>query len=104
MAETIERVGDDRLRIYLYHIPPIAQVGFSIGLIERLVTTYPDTVVGIKDSSGDWNNLHNLLTNFPGFSIFAGTEKFLLPALRLGGVGIISAMANVIPGHPAPPV
>ncbi len=98
IAETIERVGDERLRIYLYHIPPIAQVGFSIGLIERLITTYPDTVVGIKDSSGDWNNLHNLLTNFPSISIFAGTEKFLIPGLRLGGAGIISAMANVIPG------
>ena len=33
-AETIERVGDSRLRIYLYHIPPVAQVGISIDLIE----------------------------------------------------------------------
>ena len=97
-AEVIQRVGNDALQIYLYHIPPIAQVGLSVDLIDRLVKDFPDTVVGIKDSSGDWNNLHNLLTNFPSISIFAGTEKFLVPGLRLGGAGIISAMANVIPG------
>lgn len=97
VAEVIERVGDARLRIYLYHIPPIAQVGYSIGLIERLITAYPETVVGIKDSSGDWNTLHNILTNFPDFAAFTGSERFLLQTLRLGGAGTISAMANIIP-------
>ena len=97
IAEVIERVGDERLRIYLYHIPPIAQVGYSIGLIERLVSAYPEVVVGIKDSSGDWNNLHNILTNFPGFATFTGSERFLIQTLRLGGAGTITAMANVIP-------
>lgn len=97
-AEVIERVGDDRLRIYLYHIPPVAQVGFSLSLIERLITAYPNTVVGLKDSSGDWNNLHAILTSFPGFGAFTGSEKFLLDTLRLGGAGSINAVANVIPG------
>lgn len=95
-AEVIERVGDARLRVYLYHIPPVAQVGFSLGLIERLITAYPDTVVGIKDSSADWNNLQALLTNFPGFGIFTGSERFLLQTLRMGGAGSINAVANVI--------
>ncbi len=97
VAEVIERVGDERLRIYLYHIPPIAVVGFSLPLIERLVKAYPATVVGIKDSSGDWDNLKAILESFPGFGTFTGSERFLLPTLRLGGVGTISAMANVIP-------
>lgn len=97
IAEIIQRVGDDRLQIYLYHIPPVAQVGYSISLIDRFVRTYPDTVVGIKDSSSDWNNLHNILTNFPDFTIFSGTERFLLQALRMGGAGTITAMANVAP-------
>jgi 4-hydroxy-tetrahydrodipicolinate synthase len=99
VAEVIERVGDARLRVYIYHIPPIAQVGFSIAAIEQLLKLYPNTVVGIKDSSGDWNNLHAILTNFPGFGTFAGSEGFLLRTLRLGGVGTITAMANVIPHH-----
>ncbi|MCC9075380.1 dihydrodipicolinate synthase family protein [Litorilinea aerophila] len=95
-AEIIERVGDSRLRIYLYHIPPVAQVGFSLSLIERLLKHYPSTVVGIKDSSGDWNNLHALLTHFPGFGTFTGSERFLLQTLQAGGAGAINAVANVI--------
>ncbi|GIV78607.1 MAG: dihydrodipicolinate synthase family protein [Litorilinea sp.] len=95
-AEIIERVGDSRLRIYLYHIPPVAQVGFSLSLIERLLKHYPTTVVGIKDSSGDWNNLHALLTHFPGFGTFTGSERFLLQTLQAGGAGAINAVANVI--------
>lgn len=96
VAEVIERVGDSRLRVYLYHIPPQAQVGFSLSLIERLIKAYPQTVVGIKDSSGDWNNLHGILTNFPGFGTFTGGERFLTETLRLGGAGSINAVANVI--------
>ncbi len=96
MAEVIQGVGDSRLRIYLYHIPPVAQVGFSLSLIEQLLKHYPITVVGIKDSSGDWNNLHALLTHFPGFGIFTGSERFLLQTLQAGGAGAINAVANVI--------
>ncbi len=96
IAEVIERVADDALQVYLYHIPPVAQVGFSLSLIERLIKAYPRTVVGIKDSSGDWNNQKAILTNFPGFGTFSGSEKFILDNLRLGGAGSINAVANVI--------
>lgn len=96
MAEVIERVGDTRLRVYLYHIPPVAQVSFSLALIERLIKAYPQTVVGIKDSSGDWNNLQAILTTFPGFGTFTGSERFLSDTMKLGGAGSINAVANVI--------
>ena len=98
VAEVIERVGDARLKIYIYNIPPIAVVGFSLAVIERLLKDYPDTVIGMKDSSGDWQYQEAVLKGFPGFDVFSGSEKFLLANLRLGGVGTISAMANVIPG------
>lgn len=97
-AETIERVGSADLRIYLYHIPPVAQVGISLPLIERLLEAYPDTVVGIKDSSGDWNNTASMLERgWDDFRVFAGSESFLLQTLRAGGAGCISATANVNP-------
>ena len=96
VAETIDRVGDDRLRIYLYHIPPQAVIGWSLDLIERLITDFPQTVVGIKDSSGDWNNLNGLLTRFPGFGTFTGSELFFLKVLKAGGAGTINAVANLI--------
>ena len=97
-AEVIERVASESLRIYLYHIPPIAQVGFSVDLIERLVTRYPKTVVGIKDSSGDWDNTYSMLEReWDDFRIFVGSESFLLANMRNGGAGCISATANVNP-------
>jgi 4-hydroxy-tetrahydrodipicolinate synthase len=97
-AEVIERVGDESLRIYLYHIPPIAQVGFSVDLIDRLVARYPKTVVGIKDSSGDWDNTHAMLERkWDDFRIFVGSESFLLANMQNGGAGCISATANVNP-------
>ena len=81
-AEVIEEVADDRLKIYLYHIPPVAQVGFSLSLVGRLIKAFPDTVVGLKDSSGDWNNTAALLAAYPGFEVFPGSEVFLLDGLR----------------------
>ena len=97
-AEVIERVGNESLRIYLYHIPPIAQVGFSVDLIDRLVSRYPKTVVGIKDSSGDWHNTYAMLERkWDDFRIFVGSESFLLANMRNGGAGCISATANVNP-------
>jgi 4-hydroxy-tetrahydrodipicolinate synthase len=95
VSEVIQRVADERLRIYLYHIPPMASVGFSLSLIERLLKDYPRIIVGIKDSSGDWKNTEALLRTFPELEVFPGSETFLLDALRLGGAGCISATANV---------
>jgi 4-hydroxy-tetrahydrodipicolinate synthase len=98
-SAVIERVGDERLQVYLYHIPPVAQVGFSLALIERLLTAYPQTVVGVKDSSGDWENTRAIIEAFgkQGFDVFVGSELFLLRTLRAGGVGCITAGANVNP-------
>ena len=99
-SEVIQRVGDPRLRIYLYHIPPIAQVPITLTLIERLLKAYPGTIAGVKDSSGNWPNTQAMLEQFQphGFDVFPGSESFLLPALRGGGAGCISATANVNPG------
>ena len=55
-SEIIERVGSDKLGIYLYHIPQFTQVPITLSLIERLLKRYPNTVLGAKDSSGDWAN------------------------------------------------
>ncbi len=94
-SEVIDEIDDDRLRVYLYHIPPISQVGFSLDLIDRLRKEFPEIVVGLKDSSGDWDNMQAILERFPDFELFPGSEAFLLDGLRAGGVGTISASANV---------
>ncbi|WP_133645216.1 dihydrodipicolinate synthase family protein [Paraburkholderia flava] len=96
-AHVIDAVADTRLRIYLYHIPAVAQVGISAALIERLLHAYPGTIAGIKDSSGDWENTSMLIDTFQpaGFDVFAGSETFLLRTLQRGGVGCITATGNV---------
>jgi len=99
-AEVIERVGEARLRVYVYHIPPVAQVPITTGLVERLLAAYPAQVAGMKDSGGDWSNTQAFLDAFAqaGFDVFAGSETFLLQNMRHGGAGCISATANVHPG------
>ena len=59
---------------------------------------YPETVVGIKDSSGDWDNTHAMLERgWDDFRIFVGSETLLLKNMRGGGAGCISATANINP-------
>jgi 4-hydroxy-tetrahydrodipicolinate synthase len=98
-SEVIERVGDTRLRIYLYHIPPITMVGITPDLVERLLKHYPTAIAGMKDSSGDWQNTKTMLDAFADecFDVFVGSESFLLANMQNGGVGCISATANVNP-------
>ncbi|HEX4697183.1 MAG TPA: dihydrodipicolinate synthase family protein [Candidatus Udaeobacter sp.] len=103
-SEVVQRVGDTRLKIYLYHIPPVAVVGVTPKLVERLLKVYPNAIAGMKDSSGDWNNTKTFLDAFVEtaraartFDIFVGSESFLLANMRDGGAGSISATANVNP-------
>src|SRR5262249_37142571 len=98
-SEVVRRVGDMRLKIYLYHIPPVAIVGITPKLVERLLKACPSAIAGMKDSSGDWNNTKTFLDAFAkdGFDVFVGSESFLLANMRNGGAGTISATANVNP-------
>ena len=93
--EVIDRVADARLRVYLYHIPPQAVIGFPVELVGRLIDAFPGVVVGLKDSSGDWSYTEALLAAYPGFRVLSGSETFLLDNLRHGGGGCITATGNV---------
>ncbi len=94
-AEAIERVGEAALGIYLYHFPKMSAVPIGHAVIERLLKVYPDTIKGVKDSSGDQAHTLSLIEAFPQLAIFAGAEPILLPVLERGGAGCITAGANV---------
>ena len=96
-AGLVERIGDDRLRIMLYHIPQVAGVGIPVSLVARLHAEFPEVVVAIKDSSGDWSNTEALF-DIDGLTVYPGAELPLLDALDLGGPGCITATANVNAG------
>ena len=93
-ARLIDLVNDDRLKIYLYHIPQVSGVGLSIPLVTRLHAAFPEIIVGIKDSSGDWENTKALLS-IDRLIVYPGAELPVIDAIRLGAPGCISATANL---------
>jgi 4-hydroxy-tetrahydrodipicolinate synthase len=95
VAAVIERVGAKMPRIVLYHIPPVAVVGWSQDLVSRLVEAFPGIIAGMKDSSGDLDHTLQMIAAFPDLAIFPGAEVNLLEALPAGAAGCISASANV---------
>lgn len=90
----IDGVDHPDLKIYLYHIPQVSGVGLSIDLVKRLRAAYPEIIVGIKDSSGNWENTARLL-EIDGLIVYPGAELPVIDAIRLGGPGCISATANL---------
>jgi len=94
-AEVIELVADPRLELYLYHFPQVSGVPVTKGLIAKLLSSYPETVAGLKDSSGDWNHTKDIIDSFDDFAVFSGADNHLLDNLKTGGAGTISTAANV---------
>ena len=97
--EVVERVADERLRIYLYNIPAVSGVSISVEVLSRLADHYPTVVAGLKDSSGQWPVTLALLREAAprGLDTYVGSERYLLATLAAGGRGCISATANVNP-------
>jgi 4-hydroxy-tetrahydrodipicolinate synthase len=92
-VQLLRAIGDDA-RIFLYHIPPIAIVGIPVRLAARLHAEFPEHIVGIKDSSGDWDTTRALL-DIDGLVVYPGSELPLIEALERGAPGCISATANL---------
>ncbi|TCL72865.1 dihydrodipicolinate synthase family protein [Rhizobium sp. BK251] len=95
-AQIFEKLGDNRLQVILYHIPQVSGVPLSIPLISRLIKAFPETVVGIKESAGDFNNMQAIIAECPGFSVLCGADPLLLPLLKAGGAGCITATSNLV--------
>jgi 4-hydroxy-tetrahydrodipicolinate synthase len=98
-AELVEGVGRDDLRVILYHIPPIAQIGISLELTARLREAFPGIFVGVKDSSGKIESMRAFAEAFADFSVLAGADPFMLPLLKAGGAGCITSSSNLIGKH-----
>ena len=94
----IEAVDRPNLKIYLYHIPQVAGVGIPPSVARRLHAEFPEIVVGIKDSSGDWSNTEQLLA-IDGLIVYPAQESTLVEGHALGAAGCISATANLNPAN-----
>ncbi|MBB5695062.1 dihydrodipicolinate synthase family protein [Muricoccus pecuniae] len=95
-SEIVERIGSSDLRVVLYHIPQMSAVPITAPIIEALLKRYPGTFTGIKDSAGDFANMEMLVKTFPGFAVLAGADPLLLPLMRAGGAGCITATSNLV--------
>jgi 4-hydroxy-tetrahydrodipicolinate synthase len=83
--------------ILLYHNPAVIGVPLSLDLVQRLRDGFPDQVIGIKDSTSDWEYTDSLLDALPDFQILVGDDRKLARALESGAVGAITGMCNVFP-------
>jgi 4-hydroxy-tetrahydrodipicolinate synthase len=95
-AELIASVDDPRLRIVFYNFPKLSGYNFNLRILQELKRRFGDIAAGIKDSSGDLENMLSITKNVPDFMVYSGTETFLLDILREGGAGCITASANVL--------
>ena len=92
----VEAVDNPNLRIIFYNFPQLSGYNFSIKILQELKLRFGDIAAGIKDSSGDWNNMLDMVQNVPDLMVYTGTETLLLDILRKGGAGSITATANLI--------
>ncbi len=90
----VQKLADDRMRIVVYDFPAMTGLDIGTELLVRLNAAYPKTIVGVKDSSGNWEDMQAVARAIPGFRTFAGTEQYLLAALKEGGAGCITATGN----------
>jgi 4-hydroxy-tetrahydrodipicolinate synthase len=97
-ARLIERLGGRARDLLLYHIPSVTAVPLSLALVTRLAEAFPGVVTGVKDSSGDWAYAEAMLAaHSERLTILIGDERQLARAVRLGGQGAISGLANLCP-------
>jgi 4-hydroxy-tetrahydrodipicolinate synthase len=92
--EIINTVKSTNLRVFLYNIPQVSGVTISIDLVNRLKEEFSDTITGIKDSSGNFENTKKY-KEIKNFIVYPGSEKFLYDGLNIGCSGCISATTNV---------
>jgi len=97
VSQVISGIGDDGLKLLLYHFPVMSTYGFSQDTIRALVKRFPAQVVGAKDSSCDLAHSLEWAKAFPDLSILVGAEHHLAEVMQVGGSGSINGLANVAP-------
>ncbi|GAB5376440.1 MAG: dihydrodipicolinate synthase family protein [Acuticoccus sp.] len=93
----LEAIGPDLRGVVLYHIPGQTAVPLSVALVDRLRQAFPKAIVGIKDSSGDWDTANAFLDAHGDLAILIGDERLLAGAMKHGAQGSICGLANIEP-------
>lgn len=92
--ETI--AASTKLPIILYNVPGRTGVNIKPSVIAELAKI--ENIVAVKEASGDIAQVAEIARLVPeGFAIYSGNDDSILPLLSLGGVGVISVVANICP-------
>ncbi len=93
--QIIEQAVPESCYLLAYHIPQISGVQMPVTLWQRLSNLFPKRFAGIKDSSGDLEHSYRAIAALPGKAVLVGNDHLVGPALRRGGAGAITALANL---------
>ena len=85
------------LPVIVYNIQGRTAVNIETPTMERLVRDCP-TIVGVKEASGSLDQMSQvILACGPDFCVLSGDDNVTLPLLAIGGRGVISVIANIVP-------
>ncbi len=96
-AAVFEKLGAQLRDVLIYHIPSMTRVMFTPAIMTRLRKEFPNAIIGIKDSTGQWDSAKGFLDTHKDLQILVGDERLLARAVREGGSGTICGMANIRP-------
>lgn len=84
--------------VIIYNMP--SNSGLDMSAENILAIAAHPNIIGLKDSGGNLEKMNEVIQSAkPGFQVLAGSAGFLLPALKLGAVGGIAALANIAPAQ-----
>lgn len=93
--ELVSRTADLGVPLMLYNIPQVSGVKISAEVAGKLFADFPETIIGVKDSSGDEGSLLAFIEAMPDGVVMAGNETLLPACVAAGGAGTISGPANL---------
>lgn len=82
--------------IILYNVPSRTGVSISIDTLKELAAKY-ENIVGVKEASGNISYTAKVAAEVPELYIYSGNDDMIVPVLSLGGKGVISVVANIMP-------
>lgn len=84
-----------KIPIILYNVPSRTGVNLSIQLLKRLAQI--ENITALKEASGNISYVAEVAREVPELDIYSGNDDMVVPVLSLGGKGVISVSANIIP-------
>lgn len=84
-----------KIPVILYNVPSRTGVNFSIPVLKELAKV--ENIVAIKEASGNISYTAQIAAEVPELHIYSGNDDMIVPIMSLGGMGVISVVANILP-------